>query len=144
MGWNQAKWCTHTWRTVLYCSDESWYDDLRYAEDYATMLVRKWHYTWDVADAFQHVIWMALAAARVGATQARLLGEAHEADTPNNNVVDRARDLGNNRTGRIVGARQFQKQWTWQSLHDYVVSSTLWLYINGQLRCTTRRRVIFC
>jgi RHS repeat-associated protein len=142
-GRNQVAWCASTWRNASYCATYA-YDDIQFAENYARTLVKKYRISWDMADAFQHVIWMALVASSVGATQARLLGEAHEADTANNNVVDRARDLANNRVGRIIGATRFHHRKSLTSLYDWVVQQAWNAWLNNQLRCTTRRRVIIC
>ncbi len=55
---------------------------------------------------------MALVATSVGATQARLLGEAHE-NYAGNDRIDKERDLRNNRIGRIIGKRLWHRRWTY-------------------------------
>ncbi|KAI5777899.1 hypothetical protein EDC01DRAFT_791258 [Geopyxis carbonaria] len=54
-------------------------------------------------DAFRHCYWSALMTIDVGASEAKAVGDAHEAEGANP-PQEKAMDLANNASGRSVGA----------------------------------------
>ena len=60
----------------------------------------------DKADAFRHAFWNALMTRHkwIGKNTAKLFSDAHETETPQNQILEKYMDLRNNNVGLYIGA----------------------------------------
>jgi large repetitive protein len=101
-GPRQRQWCTGSVARTRYCATGVAALDVKWAQNYAQGVHDQHHYNMQIANAFQHFLWMAIVAWRLNKNLAIDLGIRHEQDSTGN-FYDSMRDLRNNDLGAAVG-----------------------------------------